>query len=89
MIHDFIDAHRLLTYFAGAGIFALSGCGLARVFPRNHLSALSSWFMALLYFAFGLASVRSLSPLGPALAVAALAGGFAWMARYYRRHRRE
>jgi len=89
MTHDFIAAHRLLTYFAGAGVFALSGYGLARLFPGNHLSALGSWFIALLYLAFGLASVRSLSPLGPALALVALAAGFAWMARYYVKHRRE
>ncbi len=89
MIDHFIAAHRLLAYTAVGGFFALSGYGFARLSPDRPLMAIGSWFFALLYFAFGLATTRSLLPVGPILALAALVLGVVCMARYYDSHRKQ
>ena len=88
MVQSFFAAHRFLAYLAGAGFFALSGYGLARLDPKNPVGACTSWAMALLWLAFDLATTRSLLPVGPVLGLGVLVGGVAWMARYYERHRR-
>lgn len=87
MIHNFITAHRFLTYAAGGTFFALVGYLEARTLPRDPLMAIGTWTLALLWFSFDLATTRSLLPVGPVLGLAVLIGGAIWMARYYRRHR--
>ncbi len=87
MISHFISVHRFLAYAGLGGLFVLSGYGFARLCPKDPLMAIGSWILALLYLAFGLATIRFLRPVGPILALALLVGGVAWMARYYERHR--
>lgn len=87
MIDHFIAAHRFWAYAAGAGFFALSGYGFSRLSPERPQAAIGSWVLALLYVAFGLATTRSLLPVGPVMGLAVLVGGGVWMARYYQRHR--
>jgi len=87
MIHDFIVAHRFLGYAAMSGFLVLSGYGFARLAPMDPIMACGSWSMALLFFAFALATTRALLPVGPILALAVVVGGVVWMARYYDRHR--
>jgi hypothetical protein len=87
VIDNFISAHRFLAYLAGASFFALSGYGFARLSPKDPSLAIGSWIMALLWFAFGLATTRALLPVGPILALAVLVGGGIWMAQYYKSHR--
>ena len=89
MIGHFMGAHPFWGYAAMATFLALSGYGLSRLAPKNPLMALGSWFMGLLYFAFAMAGLRILSPLGPIAALVALVVGFVWMARYYDKHRSE
>ena len=87
MIGHFIGVHPFWGY-AGMGMFlALSGYGFSRLDPKSPLLALGSWFMSLMYFAFALAGLRILSPLGPIAALVALIVGLVWMARYYQKHR--
>jgi len=86
MIHSFITAHRFLTYAAGATFFALVGYVESRVLPRDPLMAIGSWTFAVLWFAFDLATTRSLLPVGPVLGLAVLVGGAIWMVQYHRRH---
>jgi len=88
MVQSFFTAHRFLAYLAGAGFFALSGYGLARLSPEDPVAACGSWAMALLWLAFDLATTRDLLPLGPILALGVLLGGAVWIARYHERHRR-
>jgi len=86
MIDHFIATHRLLTYVAGACFFALSGYGWARVSPERPLAAISSWGMALFWLAFGLATTRSVLPVGPVLALVVLIAGVVLLARFYDSH---
>ena len=85
MVGHFFSVHRTLAYLAAATLFALLGYGFARLDRKNPLLALTSWFMALLYLTFGLATLSG----GAVLAVAVFVGGVVWMARYYQKHRPE
>lgn len=87
MFHHFITFHRFWAYATAAFVFAVGGYFESRAFPRDPLMPITTWVFAVLWFAFDLATTRSLLPVGPVLGLAVLIGGFAWMARYYRRHR--
>jgi hypothetical protein len=85
MVGHFFSAHRTLAYLVGASFFVLSGCGLARLDRKNPILALGSWFMALLYLTFSLATMSG----GAVVALAVFVGGVVWMVRYYQKHRPE
>lgn len=84
MLGHFIGTHRFLGYTGVACFLALSGYGLSRLARNAPLMAVSSWALAVLYLAFGLAALGS---GGPVLALAAVVIGAAWLTRYYGKHR--
>jgi hypothetical protein len=87
MIHSLIGAHRLLTYVLGGFLLVLSGYGQARLFPDSPVGACTSWLIAVLWFAFGLAGVKSLGSAGPVVGLLVLTAGLILICRYYL-HRR-
>jgi hypothetical protein len=86
MVNYLFSAHPFLAYTVGACFLLLSGYGQARLFHDNPIGACSSWFLAALWSAFGLATIKFLWPLGPFLALVVFVGSLIWIVRYYNRH---